>query len=513
MKVHLLYADRDVEAVEIPRNRQAALDTLALHVDSVTREVVSDLDLETLWQAMAGDDEVVLLAVRQTMLAGPATVDEVHYRQDVLADCLANSDVVRRLYAIACQALEGERGIYRGFFSDHGEGLLTRSVQVVQMLLDVLRTLRRLGEEHAASFRSTGFTRFFAELEDQLDDAYFAEVEEHLSMLHFKGGLVLSARLGAGNQSTAYVLRRPNPENRSGWFTTKSVLRKPNHGFTIPDRDESSFRALGELRDRGLDIVAAGLGEAAEHVLSYFRALRTEVGFYVGALTLHDRLRALDAPVTFPEVHEPSDPRLRARDLYDPCLALHLGRRAVGNDLDADDARLVVVTGANQGGKSTFLRSLGIAHLMARSGLFVPASELATGLAAGIYTHFRREEDATMTSGKFDEELARMSLIADRIGPGSVLLGNESFGATNEREGSDIATDVIDALEDSGVRVVIVTHMYDLAHRYEVRARPGTVFLRADRNDDGSRGYRLSVAPPLPTSFGEDVYRAVFADA
>lgn len=118
-----------------------------------------------------------------------------------------------------------------------------------------------------------------------------------------------------------------------------------------------------------------------------------------------------------------------------------------------------------------------------------------------------------MTAGKFDEELARMSLIADRIGPGSVLLGNESFGATNEREGSDIATDVIDALEDSGVRVVIVTHMYDLAHRYEVRSRPGTVFLRADRNEDGSRGYRLSVAPPLPTSFGEDVYRAVFADA
>ena len=64
---------------------------------------------------------------------------------------------------------------------------------------------------------------------------------------------------------------------------------------------------------------------------------------------------------------------LRARGLYDPCLALILGTRAVGNDLDADGRELTMITGANQGGKSTFLRGLGLAQLMMQAGLFVAA--------------------------------------------------------------------------------------------------------------------------------------------
>jgi DNA mismatch repair ATPase MutS len=54
------------------------------------------------------------------------------------------------------------------------------------------------------------------------------------------------------------------------------------------------------------------------------------------------------------------------------------------------------------------------------------------------FTHYKREEDATMTSGKFDEELSRMSEIADEIRPRSLLLCNESFASTNEREGAEI---------------------------------------------------------------------------
>ncbi len=512
MRVRLMFADRDVRAIDLPRNRQAALDLLRWHADPVVEDLASDLDLGSLWDAMAGGDEVVLLAVRAAMLAEPLTVEQIRYRQAVLADCLAHPGVVRDLYATACRALEGEKQIYRGIFSDHGEGLLTRSVQVVDMLLERLRELRWMSEEHAGRFRSDGFTRLFAELRDQLDDAYFAEVERHLATLRFRDGFVLSARLGLGNQGTAYVLREPNPENRTGLFT-KQILKKPTYGFTIPDRDESSFHALGELRDRGLDIVADDLAQAADHVLSYVKALRTEIGFYVGALTLHDRLRALGVPTVLPTPLAEEDLALRVTGLVDPCLALHVDGRVTGNDVDAGNARLVVVTGANQGGKSTFLRSLGLAHLMTRAGLFVAAERFEAGVAHEVFTHFRREEDASMSSGKFDEELARMSRIADQLRPGSVLLCNESFGATNEREGSDIAVEVIAALRDAGIRVTLVTHMYDLAHRYEEEADDGTVFLRAERADDGSRSYHLEPAPPLPTSFGEDVYRAIFPGA
>ena len=93
---------------------------------------------------------------------------------------------------------------------------------------------------------------------------------------------------------------------------------------------------------------------------------------------------------------------------------MSLKQRVVGNDVNADDKDLVIITGANQGGKSTFLRSLGLAQLMMQCGMFVPAESFCANVCDGIFTHYKREEDVTMKSGKLDEELSRMSDIVDR---------------------------------------------------------------------------------------------------
>ena len=115
-----------------------------------------------------------------------------------------------------------------------------------------------------------------------------------------------------------------------------------------------------------------------------------------------------------------------------------------------------------------------------------------------------------MESGKLDEELARMSAIADEITPGCLLLCNESFAATNEREGSEIARQVIRAMLDSGVKVFFVTHLYDLAHTLHAQRHDTTLFLRAERGSGGRRTFRIVKGEPLPTSYGEDSYRRVF---
>jgi DNA mismatch repair ATPase MutS len=79
---------------------------------------------------------------------------------------------------------------------------------------------------------------------------------------------------------------------------------------------------------------------------------------------------------------------------------------------------------------------------------------------------------AAMDKGKLDEELDRMSIIIDQVSPGALLLANESFASTNEREGSEIARQVIRALTEDGIRIVFVTHQYDLASRSST-TRPG----------------------------------------
>ncbi|MDT4868186.1 Endonuclease MutS2 [compost metagenome] len=169
-----------------------------------------------------------------------------------------------------------------------------------------------------------------------------------------------------------------------------------------------------------------------------------------------------------------------------------------------------MITGANQGGKSSFLRSIGLAQLMMQSGMFVAANAFTADLCSGVFTHYKREEDNTMTSGKFDEELRRMSRIADAIRPNAMVLFNESFASTNEREGSEVARQVVKALLSHDIKVYFVTHLYDFAHGIATSLSDAALFLRAERRPDGSRTFRLVLAEPLDTSYGEDLYREVF---
>ena len=142
---------------------------------------------------------------------------------------------------------------------------------------------------------------------------------------------------------------------------------------------------------------------------------------------------------------------------------------------------------------------------MMQCGMFVTARSYRSGVTGEIFTHFIRAEDAGLTSGRLDDELRRMSVIADRIEPHTLVLFNESFAGTNEREGSEIGRQVVRALLAADVRIFFVTHRFDFADSFRRTAGPA-LFLRAERQPDGRRTYKLAEKDPLPTSFGEDLY-------
>jgi DNA mismatch repair ATPase MutS len=309
----------------------------------------------------------------------------------------------------------------------------------------------------------------------------------------------------------SYVLRRPHQDHRN-WLTRLLAEKSPSYSFQLHPRDEAGARALAELNDRGVNLVANALAQSTDHILSFFQMLRTELAFYIGCLNLHAQLAQLGEPVCFPVPAPAGGRRLSVSDLHDVSLALSLGRKVVGNDLNANQKHIVIITGANTGGKSTFLRSVGLAHLMMQAGIFVSANAFDAEVCNGISTHYRREEDANMESGKWDEELSRMSNIVDHVKANSLLLFNESFASTNEREGSEIASQIVRALLDRNVKVFFVTHLYQFASGFIARRLHGATFLRAARNPDGTRPFKLVEAKPLQTSYGPDLYAAIFGD-
>lgn len=492
MKVHLLHRDGGVDPDAAPPPNAEAL--------------LQDLELRLLVDSMGDGDQLVTETCRTELLSPSLDPDTIAYRQDVLRDCLAHPDLIRQLYDLTVQTLQAERRIWGG---NSPASYLYSSIERLELFVPILRQLEHLSRQHLADMRSEGLRSFLGALADELDEDYFAQIHRQLHDLRFRDGVLLSAGLGRGNTGHDYVLRRA-PHLRQSWFRRLFVREDPPNSFRIAERDDEGANALAELRARGTLLITGALRQSADQILQFLRILQGELAFYVGCLNLSDRLARTGAATCFPVAVESERWQLSARGLYDVGLRLSTGGEVVGNDCDVDGQSLVIVTGANQGGKSTFLRSVGSAQLMLQCGMFVCARSLTASLCPGVFTHYKREEDASMTSGKLDEELRRMSDIADRVRPGGMVLFNESFAATNEREGSQIAREVIRALGEAGVKVVFVTHLFDLAHGLFGQDRGGALFLRSERQADGGRTFRLVEGEPLPTSYGEDVFRRVF---
>jgi hypothetical protein len=502
MKAFLMFPDRDFP-MTAPLVPNAAV-------------LVKDLELEMLFTAMADDDAFVLEVARRALLMSLDSPHVIRYRQAILADSLQQAVVVRELYAIAEEALEREKKVW-GWTSMRSspEGTLMRSREVLGgVYFDLLKRLRRVAEEHASKFQSEGFSRLFELLVAELSDEFLVEVSSHLEGLALREQMVMSAELGNSNEGVHYILRKPRPHQ--GWWQRvqewrAGTLRKEptSYAYEIHPRDEQGARALSELRGKGVARVAAALGESTEHLTSFFEMLRRELAFYVGCLNLRERLLTRGAPFCLPDALPVEAIALSAEGLYDVALSLK-SEGVVGNTVEADEKALIFVTGANRGGKSTFLRSVGQAQLMMQAGLFVGAEAFRANVCSGLFTHYKKEEDASMKSGKLDEELSRMSAIVDEVKPRALVLCNESFGSTNEREGSEIARQIVSALLEHQIKVLYVTHMYELAQGFYARAEANSLFLRAERLPDETRTFRMDVGEPLETSYGADLYRRIF---
>ncbi len=496
MKALLMHRDRDFNLLQaLPWSE---------------RDLMQDLELDTLLRAMAGEDEFLFDVARRTLLSGLGNdVDTILYRQAAVKDCLKNPVAVRKIYELMEATIEGAKKHGWGLSSHYPSSVLYSAIELLELLMGMLRKLRGIAEEAAGRFESEAFTTLFAMLRKELGDDYLARIQNHLTELQFRKGVLVSVELGEGNEGTNYVLRRARGKEPN-WLKRILGKRPTAYTFHLAERDQAGGEILSNMRRRGISPVATALAESADHVLSFFKMMRTELAFYAGCLNLHGRLADKGEPVCFPTPAPAGERRHHFGGLYDVCLSLQMERRVVGNTGDAEGKNLTIVTGANQGGKSSFLRSVGLAQVMMQCGMFVGADAFEAELCPALFTHHKREEDATMKSGKLDEELARMSEIANHIAPHSMLLFNESFAATNEREGSEIARQIVCALLEKRVKIFYVTHLYEFARGFFERQRKDAIFLRAERKADGTRTFRMLEAEPLETSYGEDLYRQIF---
>jgi DNA mismatch repair ATPase MutS len=189
------------------------------------------------------------------------------------------------------------------------------------------------------------------------------------------------------------------------------------------------------------------------------------------------------------------------------------------NDIEfGPTGRILILTGPNRGGKTTYMVGAGIVQVLAQVGCFVPGRQAQISPVDNIFTHFPIEEKPETEMGRLGEEAQRLGKIFEQITRYSLVLLNESFSSTNVTEGLYLAEDVVRMLRRIGARVIYSTHLYELGNHAEnlnqsvlgdsrvISIVSSPVEARSpDSPTEITRSYKVEIRPPLGQSYAREI--------
>lgn len=246
------------------------------------------------------------------------------------------------------------------------------------------------------------------------------------------------------------------------------------------------FSALHAYSDRHRDFLDPTIGR-----------FDREIRFYLAWLDFTDGLRrGSGLPFCYPRVSETSR-EVEGCAVFDLALAASLLKErqsVVRNDVELRGGeQIVLVSGPNQGGKTTFARAIGQLHHLARIGVPVPGTSVRLPLVDAIFTHFERQEQVEDLSSKLEDDLRRIHAILERATPHSLLVMNESFTSTTVDDQLVIGRRILRRILDRGLICVIVTFLDELA---ALDLAIVSMIAGVDLDDDTRRTFQIVRRPP-----------------
>jgi DNA mismatch repair ATPase MutS len=279
------------------------------------------------------------------------------------------------------------------------------------------------------------------------------------------------------------------------------------------------FNDLAMVLDTVCQPIAQALRQYDALHGGFLATLRRDLAFYLAAVRLLERLRRHGLPVCRPRIAPLAERVCELHQAYNLNLALHRmangGAGVVTNDVHmGESGRIGILTGPNQGGKTTYTQMVGLCQILAQVGLWVPAAQARISPVDNIYTHYPVEEQLARGTGRFGDEAQRLSHIFAHGTRYSLVLLNESLASTNAGESLYIAQDIVRILRRLGARAMFATHLHELAAAADAlnastAGDSRIVSLVASPHAAGADGsphaYKILPGPPMGRSYAREI--------
>lgn len=516
-------------------------------------QAATDLDLQPVVQALSGRQATRAAFVTGVLTELPTDPTVIAYRADVVTNLLQDVELRRRLESLLPLLTRLVRERQRAVFATEWTvGGVVERLGDLEMYVDAaLGLAAALG---GTTLQAPALRALKTAIDTLVATTEFVALREELPVLREQLNGMRSITIGVNvsedlrpESATILSIEPEKIEGRTGLLGRLLGRETARQGITrLRGGAGTNFRAFfppmapnvygteNELvRDLQhlIDGVVLPVGEAIERYVSVqtraFASLEAELSFLLNGVALIEALRAAGLPTCRPDVASSDDCICRMSGAYNVSLALRTLDTAsspgassiVTNDItfDRTHGTVWILTGPNRGGKTTYARAVGLAHLLAQAGLHVPACSARISPIDALWTHFPTLETTTPGEGRLDDEAIRLAGIFRSATPHSLILLNEVLNGTSTIEALGLAYDAVRGLRLLGARSIYVTHLHELATRVdEINSSTpgpgivGSLVAEVDQSrQHGSNGhrrtFRIRPSPPLGVSYASEI--------
>jgi DNA mismatch repair protein MutS len=471
------------------------------------RPFIKDLDLEVLLQSVPFFSEKTRKLAMDVLADKGSDMDTVRYRQDALQDLMSSESLLTSVQKIVSLLNRmAELGLY--FV---GEPSLTRGIRLLRDYRDFVNSPPDLSQAKSKALKEVESYLAAIKASDE-----FTGLCGFLDTVGSLGGVVFRVSLdgnGVPARMTAMELVQKDPQDRSGilaFFERLLGRRKFEESLQNSSGPNETGRIFQGFLDRQFLPVVMAYGDQIREVILLLEPL----AFYAGFAEYFVNLRQKGFDICRPKLLPVEERRMMVKNARNPFLAMEKNDRqhVVPNDIShSADQNMFVITGPNNGGKTTYVRTVGLMQLMAQKGLFVTAEFAEMSFVDGIHTHFVTPDDVTKGEGRYRNELLRVKEILECATPYSLVILDEPCGGTSYEEGCRQSMVVLDAIHKLGPATYFTTHMHPVAEAVDQGRYPAARNLSVECRYDGKKikyTYKVN-AGAANRSYGEEIARDI----